>query len=135
MDAHGLTQVPAPGQFAPNTEMTFALYKPQSYTPLASKLHTYLLWRHILTGWGRLDVQWLLWRFTFGNGSPGLHFSLRHVSRCAPWWMGRFTKTVDDRRYFQLFSKVRRGWADLKAGDSFLYRGGAWGKMYGACSA
>ncbi|KAF8579666.1 hypothetical protein K439DRAFT_1416093 [Ramaria rubella] len=36
MDAHGLTQVPAPGRFAPNTEMTFALYTPQSYTPLAS---------------------------------------------------------------------------------------------------
>ncbi|KAF8508971.1 hypothetical protein JB92DRAFT_3120405 [Gautieria morchelliformis] len=36
MDAHGLTGIPAPGRFAANSEMTFALYKPQTYTPLAS---------------------------------------------------------------------------------------------------
>ena len=37
MDNHGLTQLPVSGRFAPNTEMTFALYTPQTYTPLASK--------------------------------------------------------------------------------------------------
>lgn len=42
-DKNGPSAAPAPGTFMPNTNIRFALYKPQSYTPLDGELSVLLL--------------------------------------------------------------------------------------------